>query len=49
MKNLEDRSGISAKSEVLYITREGELANARKIGDKGIYNFKNAAAEARAK
>jgi len=30
---------ISPKSEVLYVTREGELANARKMGDKGIYEF----------
>lgn len=30
---------ISAKNEVLYVTREGELANARKMGDKGIYDF----------
>jgi protein disulfide-isomerase len=30
---------ISAKNEVLYVTREGELANARSMGDKGIYEF----------
>jgi len=30
---------ISPKDEVLYVTREGELANARKMGDKGIYEF----------
>jgi thioredoxin 1 len=30
---------ISAKNEVLYVTREGELANARKMGDSGIYEF----------
>jgi protein disulfide-isomerase len=30
---------ISSKNEVLYATREGELANARKMGDKGIYEF----------
>ena len=30
---------ISPKNEVLYVTREGELANARKMGDKGIYEF----------
>ena len=30
---------ISAKNEVLYVTREGELANARKMGDNGIYQF----------
>ena len=30
---------ISPKNEVLYVTREGELANARKMGDQGIYDF----------
>ncbi len=30
---------ISPKNEVLYVTREGELANARKMGDDGIYQF----------
>jgi len=30
---------ISARNEVLYVTREGELANARKMGDDGIYQF----------
>ena len=30
---------ISAKSEVLYVTREGELANAGKMSDDGIYEF----------
>jgi len=30
---------ISAKNDVLYVTREGELANARSMGDKGIYDF----------
>jgi thioredoxin len=30
---------ISPRNEVLYVTREGELANARKMGDKGIYEF----------
>ncbi len=30
---------LSAKNEVLYVTREGELADARKMGDKGIYEF----------
>jgi len=30
---------ISAKSEVLYVTKEGELANARKMGEDGIYEF----------
>jgi protein disulfide-isomerase len=41
---------ISAKNEVLYVTREGELANARGMGDKGIYEFfKRVTAEATAK
>ncbi len=30
---------LSTKNEVLYATREGELADARKMGDKGIYEF----------
>lgn len=30
---------ISPKNEVLYITKEGELANARSMGDNGIYEF----------
>lgn len=30
---------ISPKSEVLYVTQEGELADARKMGDDGIYQF----------
>jgi len=30
---------ISAKNQVLYVTRDGELANARNMGDKGIYDF----------
>jgi thioredoxin 1 len=30
---------ITAKDEVLYATKEGELANARKMGDAGIYEF----------
>jgi len=30
---------ISPKNEVLYVTREGELANARKMGEDGIYEF----------
>jgi protein disulfide-isomerase len=41
---------ISAKNEVLYVTREGELANARSMGDKEIYEFfKRVTAEAMAK
>jgi len=30
---------ISTKNEVLYATRDGELADARKMGDNGIYEF----------
>ena len=30
---------ISVKNEVLYVTKEGELANARKMGETGIYDF----------
>ena len=30
---------VSPRNEVLYVTREGELANARKMGEKGIYEF----------
>ena len=30
---------ISPKNEVLYVTKEGELANARSMGDTGIYEF----------
>jgi thioredoxin 1 len=30
---------ISAKNEVRYATRDGELASARKMGDNGIYEF----------
>jgi protein disulfide-isomerase len=30
---------LSAKNEVLYVTKEGELADARKMGDTGIYDF----------
>ena len=30
---------LSPKSEVLYITREGELADARNMGENGIYEF----------
>lgn len=41
---------ISAKDEVLYVTREGELANARSMGDNGIYEFfKRVTASAKAK
>lgn len=30
---------ISPKNEVLYVTKEGELADARNMGDDGIYQF----------
>ena len=30
---------ISTNNRVVYVTREGELANARKMGDAGIYEF----------
>jgi thioredoxin 1 len=30
---------LSAQDKVLYLTREGELANARDMGDTGIYDF----------
>ena len=30
---------LSPHNEVLYATREGELADARSMGDKGIYEF----------
>jgi len=41
---------ISAENKVLYVTREGELANARSMGDKAIYEFfKRVTAEALAK
>ena len=41
---------VSAGNDVLYVTREGELANARALGDKGIYEFfKRVTAQANAK
>ncbi|MGB7745949.1 MAG: thioredoxin family protein [Verrucomicrobiia bacterium] len=41
---------ISSKNKVLYVTREGELANARRMGDNGIYEFfKRVTAEVTAK
>ena len=41
---------ISTNNQVLYVTREGELANARKMGDDGIYKFfKRVTVEARQK
>jgi thioredoxin 1 len=30
---------VSPKNQVLYVTKEGELASARKMGDDGIYKF----------
>ena len=30
---------LSPRNEVLYGTRDGELADARKMGDNGIYEF----------
>ena len=30
---------LSSHNKVLYVTREGELANARDMGDTGIYDF----------
>jgi len=30
---------LSPKNQVLYVTREGELADARKMGESGIYDF----------
>lgn len=30
---------LSREGKVLYATKEGELANARRMGDKGIYEF----------
>ena len=30
---------LSSQNKVLYVTREGELANARNMGDTGIYKF----------
>lgn len=30
---------LSSKGDVLYVTKDGELADARKMGDSGIYEF----------
>ena len=30
---------ITPKNKVLYVTKEGELANAQKLGETGIYDF----------
>jgi protein disulfide-isomerase len=41
---------ISPRNKVLYVTLEGELANARKMGDDGIYQFfKHVTASSKAK
>jgi protein disulfide-isomerase len=41
---------ISPKNEVLYVTKEGELANARRMSDDGIYQFfKHVTASAKTK
>jgi thioredoxin len=41
---------VSPKNKVLYVTKDGELANARTMGKKGIYDFfKRVTAEAKAK
>jgi len=41
---------VSTKEEVLYVTKEGELADARKMGEDGVYEFfKRVTAEAKAK
>lgn len=41
---------ISPKNQVLYVTKEGELANARKMSDDGIYQFfKQVTAETKTK
>jgi len=41
---------VTARNEVLYVTRDGELADARKMGDNGIYEFfKRVTASAKAK
>jgi thioredoxin 1 len=41
---------ISPRNEVLYATKEGELSNAQKMGERGIYEFfKRVTEEARAK
>ena len=30
---------LSTNNQVIYVTKEGELANARQLGDQGIYDF----------
>jgi protein disulfide-isomerase len=36
---------LSASGEILYATRAGELANARRMGESGIYDFLNNVAQ----
>lgn len=38
-KGIPEVAILSTNNEVLYFTREGELADARKMGDDGIYQF----------
>jgi protein disulfide-isomerase len=41
---------ISPENKVLYVTQDGELANARSMGDDGIYQFfRRATASSKAK
>ncbi|MGH8022826.1 MAG: thioredoxin family protein [Limisphaerales bacterium] len=41
---------LSSPNQVLYVTKEGELANARNMGDTGIYDFfKRVTADAKAR
>jgi thioredoxin 1 len=40
---------ISARNEVLYATKEGELSNARKMGESGIYEFFKRVTESKVK
>ena len=41
---------VSTRGEILYVTKEGELADARKMGEDGIYEFfKKVTAAAKAK
>ena len=41
---------VSTRGEVLYVTKDGELADARKMGEDGVYEFfKRVTSEAKAK
>ena len=41
---------VSTEGEVLYVTKDGELADARKMGENGVYEFfKRVTASAKAK